>query len=63
MFLTIREINPADVRHLHCTDPALAEEIVATNRSIHRLDEQVGTWLYLDPQVSGNGKEVAPCQL
>ena len=29
MMLFTHEIQPADVRHLHCTDPRVADEVAA----------------------------------
>ena len=56
MFLQIHEITAADVRHLHCTDPALRAEVDAVNRSIHRLDESVSD---LDtPKLQSTGKPI-----
>lgn len=56
MFLRIHEINPTDVRHLHCTDPALAFEIEAVNKSIGFLGESVSK---LDtPDIQPQGTEV-----
>ena len=48
MMLFTHEIQPADVRHLHCTDPRVAEEVAAVNRSLHRLEEGIPTWCYLE---------------
>lgn len=59
MMLSTHELDRADIRHLFCTDPRVAEEIDAVNRSLKRLDETVPTWTYLDPNVALDGKEVA----
>lgn len=58
MLLTVRDIDPTDVPSMFCTDPDLAAEVAAVNRSIQRLDESVATWMYLDPQETLAGKEV-----
>lgn len=58
MVITTHELTPSDVPHLHCTDPDLAAEMAAINRSLDRLDETVATWLYLDPQETLARREV-----
>jgi len=62
MLLSTHDIEPSDVRHLHCSDPRVAEEVEAVNRSLQRLDERVPAWCYLEPTMaitSAAGKEVA----
>jgi hypothetical protein len=41
MVITTHELQTSDVRHLHCSDPRVADEVEAVNRSLHRLDESV----------------------
>jgi hypothetical protein len=41
MVITTHELQTSDVRHLHCSDPRVADEVAAVNRSLHRLDESV----------------------
>jgi hypothetical protein len=50
MMLSIHDLQPSDVRHLFCTDPRVADEVSAVNRSLERIDEGVPMWCYLDPR-------------
>ena len=58
MILSIRDIQPEDRKHLHCTDPRIVDEVAAVNRSIERLDEGIATWMYVDPKLAMTKKEV-----
>ena len=59
MMLTTHELDRTDVRHLFCSDPRVADEIEAVNRSLERIDEGIPTWTYLDPRIALDGKDVA----
>ncbi|NOX57607.1 MAG: hypothetical protein GXP29_01950 [Planctomycetes bacterium] len=58
MILQLNEIQPEDRRHLHSTDPRIADEVAAINRSIERLDESIPTWAYVAPKLTTTKKEV-----
>ena len=57
MSLQAHEIQPEDRKHLHCTDPRVADEVDAVNRSLKRLNEEIVQLSPLDPTVV-SGKEV-----
>jgi hypothetical protein len=50
MVITTHELQTSDVRHLHCSDPRVADEVEAVNRSLHRLDESVPALCDVAPQ-------------
>jgi hypothetical protein len=58
MVISTHELNPSDLRYLPCSDPRIADEVEAVNRSIARLDENIPAWSYLDPTSGTPGKEV-----
>lgn len=49
MILQVNEIQPEDRKHLHCTDPRIADDVAAVNRSLKRLGEEIPAWSYLEP--------------
>ncbi len=58
MILQLKEIQPEDRKHLHCTDRRFANELAAVNRSLERLGEGIATWTYIDPERATSNKEV-----
>jgi hypothetical protein len=59
MVITTHELQTSDVRHLHCSDPRVADEVAAVNRSLHRLDESVPALCDIMPKGNTNRGEVA----
>jgi hypothetical protein len=59
MVITTHELQTSDVRHLHCSDPRVADEVAAVNRSLHRLDESVPALCDVTLKGNTNRGEVA----
>ena len=52
MILQAHEIQPEDRKHLHCTDPRVADEVGAVNRSLKRLNEEIFAWSHAEPKTT-----------
>jgi hypothetical protein len=52
MVITTHELQTSDVRHLHCSDPRVADEVEAVNRSLHRLDESIPALCDVTPRAT-----------
>ena len=61
MFLMSSQLSKEDHRHLFCTDPQLADEVAAINRSMRPHQEVVTGWLNVLPDTVLTGKEGPPC--
>ncbi len=58
MFLMSCQLTQEDLCHLHCTDPQLADEVAAINRSLQPHQAEVTGWLNVPPDTTLAGKEV-----
>lgn len=61
MFLMSSQLTQEDLGHLHCSDPELADEVAAINRSLQPHQEVITGWLNLLPDTVLTEKEVPLC--
>ena len=62
MFLMSSQLTRDDLHHLYCSDPQLADDIAAINRSLQPHQAEVTGWLNVLPDTVLAGKEVPLCQ-
>ena len=62
MFLLSCQLTRDDLRHLYCTDPQLADEVGAINRSLLPHRGVVTGWLNVLPDTVLAEREVPLCQ-